>query len=139
SGKRWEWSPVSELRLPSGLDSLIAKRIARFSASSQAILSTAAVLGRDFDVRLVVDAGAGSEPAVRLAMSEAVAAGLIRPKSERKAGGYGFAHERISAVLIDGLPREGLRDLHRRMAHALVGRGDRAAGEIAVHYHDAQS
>jgi diguanylate cyclase (GGDEF)-like protein len=139
SGKRWEWSPVSELRLPSGLDSLIAKRIARFSASTQAILSTAAVLGRDFDVRLVVDAGAGSEPAVRLAMSEAVAAGLIRPRSERKAGGYGFGHERISAVLIDGLPRETLRDLHRRMAHALVGRGDRSAGEIAVHYHDAQS
>ena len=139
SDKRWEWSPVSELRLPSGIDSLIAQRIARFSASTQAILGTAAIVGRDFDVRLVVDAGAGSEPAVRLAMSEAVAAGLIRPKSDRKAGGYGFSHEKISAVLLDGLPRESLRDLHRRIAHALVGRGDRSAGEIAVHYHDALS
>lgn len=139
SGNRWEWSPVSELRLPSGIDSLIAQRIARFSASTQAILGTAAIVGRDFDVRLVVDAGAGSEPAVRLAMSEAVAAGLIRPKSDRKAGGYGFSHEKISAVLLDALPRETLRDLHRRIAHALVGRGDRSAGEIAVHYHDAVS
>lgn len=139
SGKRWEWSPVSELRLPSELDALIAQRISRFSVSSQAILSTASILGRDFDVRLVVEAGAGSEPAVRLAMSEAVAAGLIRPKSERKAGGYGFAHERIAAVLVDALPREGLRDLHRRIAHALVSRGDRSAGEIAVHYDQAQS
>ncbi|HET9424790.1 MAG TPA: AAA family ATPase, partial [Gemmatimonadaceae bacterium] len=139
SGSRWEWSPVSELRLPSGIDSLIAQRIARFSASTQAILGTAAVVGRDFDVRLVVDAGAGSEPAVRLAMSEAVAAGLIRPKSDRKAGGYGFSHERVSAVLLNGLPRETLRDLHRRMAHALVSRGDRSAGEIAVHYHEAMS
>lgn len=139
SGKRWEWSPVSELRLPSELDALIAQRISRFSVSSQAILSTASIIGRDFDVRLVVEAGAGSEPAVRLAMSEAVAAGLIRPKSERKAGGYGFAHERISSVLVDALPRDGLRDLHRRIAHALVSRGDRSAGEIAMHYDQAQS
>lgn len=139
SGTRWEWSPVSELRLPSGIESLIAQRVSRFSASSQAILSTAAILGRDFDVRLVVDAGAGSEAAVRLAMSEAVGAGLIRPKSERKAGGYGFTHERISSVLVDTLPRESLRDLHRRIAHALVSRGDRSAGEMACHYHLAQS
>lgn len=139
SGKRWEWSPVSELRLPSDIEALIAQRVSRFSTSSLEILRTAAILGRDFDVRLIVDAGAGSEPAVRLAMSEAVAAGFIRPKSDRKAGGYGYTHDLIPAVLLEALPREGVRDLHRRMAHALVARGGRPAGEIAVHYDAAQS
>jgi tetratricopeptide (TPR) repeat protein len=139
SGTRWEWSPVSELRLPSGVEPLIAQRISRFSVSTQAILTTAAILGRDFDVRLVVEAGAGSEPAVRLAMSEGVAAGLLRPKSERRAGGYGFVHSLIAGVFIDGLPPERTRDLHRRMGHALVARGDRPAGEIAVHYHEARA
>jgi diguanylate cyclase (GGDEF)-like protein len=139
SGQRWEWSPVSELRLPSGVAALIAQRLSRFSASSQAILSTAAILGRDFDVRLVVDSGAGSEPAVRLAMSEAVAAGLIRPRSDRKAGGYAFTHDRVATVLIDAIPRDALRDLHGRVAHALVGRGDRTAGEIAIHYNEARA
>lgn len=139
SGKRWEWSPVSELRLPSGISALIAQRISRFSASSQTILSTAAILGREFDVRLVVDSGAGSEPAVRLAMSEALASGLIRPRSDRKAGGYGFTHERVASVLIESIPRDSLKDLHGRVAHALVGRGDRTAGEIAGHYHEARS
>jgi diguanylate cyclase (GGDEF)-like protein len=139
SGQRWEWSPVSELRLPSGIAALIAQRLSRFSASSQTILSTAALLGRDFDVRLVVDSGAGSEPAVRLAMSEAVAAGLVRPRSDRKAGGYGFTHDRVAAVLIDMIPRDALRELHGRVAHALVGRGDRTAGEIAVHYNEARA
>ena len=139
SGQRWEWSPVSELRLPSGIAALIGQRLSRFSASSQAILRTAAILGRDFDVRLVVDSGAGSEAAVRLAMSEAVAAALIRPRSDRKAGGYGFAHDRVAAVLIDALNREALRELHGRVAHALVGRGDRTAGEIAVHYNEARA
>jgi diguanylate cyclase (GGDEF)-like protein len=139
SGQRWEWSPVSELRLPAGIGPLIAQRLSRFSASSQAILTTAAILGRDFDVRLVVDSGAGSEPAVRLAMSEAVAAALIRPRSERKAGGYGFTHDLVAAVLIDAVPRDALRELHGRVAHALVGRGDRTAGEIAVHYNEARA
>ena len=139
SGTRYEWSPVSELRLPSDIDALIAQRLLRFSSSSQAILTTAAILRRDFDVRLVVDAGAGSEPAVRLAMNEAMAAGFVRPKSDRRAGGYGFTHERIAEVLVEAPAREGLRDLHRRMAHALVARHDRPAGEIAVQYHLARS
>jgi GGDEF domain-containing protein/tetratricopeptide (TPR) repeat protein len=139
SGQRWEWSPVSELRLPSGIAALIGQRMSRFSASSQAILSTAAILGREFDVRLVVDSGAGSEPAVRLAMSEAVAAGLIRPRSDRKAGGYGFTHDRVASVFIDTLSRDALRELHGRVAHALVGRGDRTAGEISIHYNEARA
>lgn len=139
SGQRWEWSPVSELRLPPGIAALIAQRLSRFSASSQAILGTAAIIGREFDIRLVVDSGAGSEPAVRLAMSEAFASGLIRPISERKAGKYTFTHDRIADVLIDAIPRESLRELHRRVAHALVGRGDRTAGEIAIHYNEARA
>jgi len=139
SGQRWEWTPVSELRLPPGIEALIAQRLSRFSASSQAILSTAALHGREFDVRLVVDSGAGSEPAVRLAMSEAVGAGLIRPRSDRKTGAFSFAHDLVAAALIDAIPRDGLRDLHARVAHALVGRGDRTAGEIAIHYNDARA
>ena len=139
SGQRWEWSPVSELRLPPGIAALISQRLSRFSASSQAILGTAAIIGREFDIRLVVDSGAGSEPAVRLAMSEAFASGLIRPISERKAGKYTFTHDRIADVLIVAIPRDSLRELHRRVAHALVGRGDRTAGEIAIHYNEARA
>jgi diguanylate cyclase (GGDEF)-like protein len=139
SGTRWEWSPVSELRLPSGIGALIAQRLSRFSASTQSILTMAAIIRRDFDVRLLVDAGTGTEPAVRLAMSEALGSGMVRPKSDRRAGGYGFTHERIAMVLADASGREGVRDLHRRMAHALVPRADRTAGEIVVHYHLAQS
>lgn len=139
SGARYEWVPVSELRLPGDVDALLAQRLLRFSSSTQTILTTAAILNRDFDVRLVVDAGAGTEPAVRLAMNEAMAAGMIRPKSDRRAGGYGFTHDKIATVLVEAPAREGVRELHRRMAHALVARGDRTAGEVAVHYHLAQS
>jgi tetratricopeptide (TPR) repeat protein/GGDEF domain-containing protein len=133
NGLRWEWTPVSELRLPPGRAALIAQRLSRFSSSTQAVLATAAIIGREFDVELVVSAGAGSEPAVKLALSEALTAGLLRPSLERREGSFAFAHEEIAEVLIDPLPREQLRQLHQRVARALAKRRPDRSGEIALH------
>ncbi len=138
NGTRWEWSPVSELRLPAGRRALIAQRLARFSSSTQAVLATAAIIGREFDVGLLVGAGAGSEAAVRLAISEASTAGLIRPTYERKAGGFAFVHDEIAEVLVETLPRAQLRHLHHRVAQSLEKRRPDLIGEIATHYDAAQ-
>ena len=54
---------MSELRLPAGRPALIGQRLSRFSSSTQAVLGAAAIIGREFDVGLLVGAGAGSEPA----------------------------------------------------------------------------
>jgi len=134
NGMRWEWSPVSELRLPPGRAALIAQRLGRFSSSTQAVLGAAAIIGREFDVELVVTAGAGSEPAVRLAISEALTAGLLRPTYERREGGFAFAHEEIADVLVESLPRPQRQQLHQRVAQALEKRRRDRPGEISLHY-----
>lgn len=134
NGMRWEWTPVSELRLPPGRAALIAQRLSRFSSSTQAVLATAAIIGREFDVELVVGAGAGSEPAVKLALSEALTAGLLRPSLERREGSFAFAHEEIAEVLVDTLPREQLKQLHQRVAQTLAKRRPYRSGEIALHF-----
>jgi len=134
NGMRWEWTPVSELRLPPGRSALIAQRLSRFSSSTQAVLATAAIIGREFDVDLVVSAGAGSEAAVKLALSEALTAGLLRPSLERREGSYAFAHEEMAEVLIDPLPRDQRRQLHQRVARALAKRRPDRSGEIALHF-----
>lgn len=134
NGTRWEWSPVSELRLPPGRAALIAQRVGRFSSSTQAVLGAAAIIGREFDVELVATAGAGSEPAVRLAISEALTAGLLRPTYERKEGGFAFAHEEIADVLVESLPRPQRQQLHQRVAQALEKRRRDRPGEISLHY-----
>ena len=134
-GQRWEWTPVSELRLPAGLTALIARRIARFSASTQAVLSTAAIIGREFNVSTVVAAGAGSEAAVQLAISDALSVGMLRPTYERDAGGYAFSHEQVAAVLVSSVPPDRLRQLHARVASAIERTRPRASAvEIAMHY-----
>ena len=134
NGGRWEWTPVSELRLPTGRAELIGQRIGKFSSSTQAVLATAAILGREFDISLLVGSGAGSEPAVRLAISEALVSGLLRPTDQRRSGGFAFAHDEIAEVLVESIPRERARQLHQRVAQALEkGRPERA-GEIALHF-----
>jgi len=137
NGIRWEWTPVSELRLPSGRAALIAQRLSRFSSSTQAVLAAAAIIGREFDVELVVAAGAGSEPAVKLALSEALTAGLLRPSFERREGSYAFAHEEIAKVLTESLSRDQMRQLQQRVGQALANRRPDRAGEIALHFDSA--
>lgn len=134
NGSRWEWSPVSELRLPAGRRALIGQRLARFSSSTQAVLGTAAIVGREFDVGLLVGAGAGSEAAVRLAISEAAIAGLLRPTYERKAGGFAFVHDEIAEVLVETMPRMQLKQLHHRVAQSLEKKRPDRLSEIAMHY-----
>ena len=134
SGDRWEWRPVSELRLPAGRAALIGERLARFSSSTQAVLASAATIGREFDVSLLVGAGAGSEPAVRLALSEGVMAGLLRPTYERKQGGFAFAHDEIADVLVESIPRDRVRQLQQRIAQSLEKHAPQRAGEIALHF-----
>ena len=134
SGNRWEWTPVSELRLPAGRRALIAQRLSKFSSSTQAVLGSAAIAGREFDVKLLVGAGAGSEPAVRLAISEAALAGLLRPTLERRQGGFAFAHDEVAEVLVEAIPRDRARQLHLRVAQALERQHPDRAGEIALHF-----
>ncbi len=137
NGMRWEWTQVSELRVPAGRSALIAHRLERFSSSTHAVLWAAAIAGREFDVRLLVGAGAGSEAAVRLALSEAVGAGLLRPTRERKRGSFAFAHDDVAEVLVDGLPKQQRKQLHLRVAQALERLRPDSADDIALHYDSA--
>jgi tetratricopeptide (TPR) repeat protein len=83
---------------------------------------------------LLVAAAAGSEPVVKLAISEATIAGLLRPTFERKHGAFAFAHDEIADVLLDATPRDRVRQLHARVALALERRHPDRTGEIALHY-----
>jgi tetratricopeptide (TPR) repeat protein len=131
---RWEWTPVSEIRLPPGRRALVARRLSRFSSSTQAVLAAAAIVGREFDIGTLAGAGAGSEAAVRLAVTEAVAAGLIVPTRERRQGSYAFVHEEVADVLLGTLPRGQLAQVHLRLARWMEKRRPDRPSDIALHY-----
>ena len=132
-GRRWEWLPVSQLRLPNGLDEIIIRRMGRFAPAAQDVLRTAAVIGRQFDVDVLLAAAEVPADEVHAAVGHAVRVGILQPNYERGGGGQAFAHERISEALIAAIPGERLSRAHERVARALESR-PAAVVETALHF-----
>lgn len=133
NGERWEWSPVSELRLPNGLDDIIRRRVSRLSGATQDVLFTAAVFGRQFDVRVLVGATDAGTEAIRSAIQEATSAGVLQPTFERGGGGQAFSHVRVADALMTSMPVEKVAKTHEAVARAMRGRPG-AITETALHF-----
>ena len=133
---RWQARPdLSALGIPESLREVVGQRIGRLGDLPAALLTTAAVIGRDFDVAFVAAlAGVAEEDAID-ACDRAVGARLL---SEVAPGAYSFAHAVVQYTLYEsqGPTRRALA--HRRVAEMLErlhgeGPGPRA-GEIARHW-----
>jgi tetratricopeptide (TPR) repeat protein len=133
NGERWEWTPPSELQLPTGVDAVIARRVSHLSSSAQSTLGTAAVIGREFEVDVLLAAEAGRTDVVRSAINEAIAKDILQPNYERGGGGQAFSHARIAETFVASIPADKLSKSHELVARALQVRPRRAA-ETAVHF-----
>jgi tetratricopeptide (TPR) repeat protein len=133
NGEKWEWSPPSELQLPSGIEAVTARRIMRLSPPTQDVLRTAGVIGREFEVDVLLAAGAGDPEMVHTAIKEAIAADILHPNYERGGGGQAFAHVQVSDAFVASIPPDKLANAHERVARALQDR-PRMAAETAVHF-----
>ncbi|HJQ21628.1 MAG TPA: AAA family ATPase [Gemmatimonadaceae bacterium] len=133
SGERWEWTPPSELQLPTGVDAVIARRVSHLSPQTQSILGTSAVIGREFEVDVLDAAEGDNTSAVRAAIIEAISKDILQPNYERGGGGQAFSHARIAEAFVASIPRDKLPSAHERVARALEGR-PRSAVEAAVHF-----
>ena len=134
NGERWEWRPVSELRLPVGVSDLISRRLSRLSPRAQGILTTAAVIGREFDIDLAIEAGAGTEEELLDAIDEGVRASVLQSSPERGGDRYAWAHGKMAEVLRESVNPRRLRRIHERIAQAMVRRSPEAVAEIATHF-----
>jgi diguanylate cyclase (GGDEF)-like protein len=134
SGERWEWRPVSELRLPIGVTDIISRRLSRLSPAAHALLTVAAVVGRDFDLDLVIDAAGEEEDAVLDAIDEGIEASVVHATGGREAERYAFAHVLLAEVLRASASPRRLREIHRQVARATERRTPEAVAEITAHY-----
>ena len=134
TGERWEWRPVSELRLPLAVSDLISRRLSRLSPKAHGILTTAAVIGREFEIDLALEAGAGSEEDLLDAVDEAVRSSVLQSAAHRGGDRYAFTHGLMAEVLRDSVNVRRLRRIHERVAQALERRRPSAIPEIATHY-----
>ncbi len=129
---------LADFGIPEGVREVIGRRLSHLDPSSNEVLATAAVIGRDFDLRLlgsVIDGG--TEQALD-AIGEAETGGLVEAVAGRP-GTYRFAHALVRSTLYDELPTSRRLRLHRSVGLALEATGDVESRltELAWHFTEA--
>ena len=133
-GTRWQWRLPMDVSLPSSSLDLFARRIGRLTPLSRRILSVAAVIGRRFDVDLLMSAGDWDEDDVLEAVDDGLDAGVIALVDEAEREEYSFCHGLVrDALRRSQNPRREQR-VHERIAEALERRNPGAAAQLAEHY-----
>ena len=128
--------------IPTGVQDVLRRRLARLPEQTNAVLLVAAVAGRGFDLDLVETvAGLEDEHALE-AVEAAVVAGLV-VEDQQMVGKYRFTHALIREAIYEQLSRARQARLHARVAQALLdlhGPGDpEHALELAHHWWAAAS
>src|SRR5262249_38726462 len=104
--------------LPEGVRAVVAERLSRLSADCRQILEVAAVVGRDFELRVLQPASGLDAGQLRVLLEEAEAARL----AGAVPGGlsrWRFAHALVREVLYEGLLTARRVRLHGLIADAL--------------------
>src|SRR5206468_6667804 len=135
-GERWVWRQTSELRLPVAVSDLMARRLDRLSERTRNILTTAAVIGRVFDVDLALAAGAGTEDELLDVIDEAVAAAVLEP-SRTDADSYTFTHTLLLDAIKNTANPRRVKRIHHSVGEALEQRSPSAVAELADHFDQA--
>jgi class 3 adenylate cyclase len=126
---------LADLTLPETVREVVGHRVARLGEDTDRLLSTAAVIGRDFDIDVLGPVAGSPEPYMVEILDQARAAGLI---TDIEPGRYTFAHAVIQHALYEGLGATRRALLHRGVAETLEalygpGPGPRV-GEMARHW-----
>ncbi|HZC07668.1 MAG TPA: AAA family ATPase [Ktedonobacterales bacterium] len=127
---------------PVGVYDLLRSRLSALSETGWQALTSAAILGRSFDLDTLREVSGRSEEENAGALDELLTLGLIReaPDSHQGEVSYDFTHDKLRAFAYDETTLARRRLLHRRAAEALVAashrqwQGAERAAQIAQHY-----
>jgi hypothetical protein len=126
-----EMSPV-----PVPVREVVLRRIARLPQATAAVLSVAAIAGRDFDIDVVAEAATVEVEEALEAIDAAVAAGLVL-EDQQRLGWFGFTHALVAEALYETTGRLRRVRRHRQIGQAAArvwaGHDERTA-EIARHW-----
>jgi class 3 adenylate cyclase len=133
----WEATAEALVDLPDSVREVIASRVARLGEDAAHALGVAAVIGRDFDLR-VLSGAAGLEAETALDVLERAAAVAIVRENHGAPGSFSFVHALIQHTIYEDLGPTRRAMLHRRVAGAIEALGEAEAsarvGELARHW-----
>jgi class 3 adenylate cyclase/tetratricopeptide (TPR) repeat protein len=140
SGRWMVRGELSELGLPQSVREVVGRRIERLGEETRRALSVSSVIGREFDVELLLKVNGQSVDELLPLLEEAVGASVLT-ESATVPGRFSFAHALINHTLYEDIGITRRARLHRRVADALDGMlgedpGARVA-ELAQHWAQA--
>ncbi len=129
---------LSDFGIPEGVREVIGRRLSHLDQSANEVLAAAAVIGREFDLRLLGGIVDGGVETALDAIGAAETGGLVEAVAGRP-GTYRFAHALVRSTLYDELPTSRRLRLHRAVGIALEATGDIESRltELAWHFTEA--
>ncbi len=123
--------------LPNSVRAVIGSRLARLGDDASKLLSTASVIGRDFDLDLLTAAtGVHEDDAIDL-LEQAQHAALVTEVPDTP-GRYTFSHALVQHTLYEDLGGTRRTRLHKAVGEAIEGlygeNSDARLGELARHF-----
>jgi class 3 adenylate cyclase/tetratricopeptide (TPR) repeat protein len=130
---------LGELGIPEGVRETVGRRLGQLGAATNELLSVAAVVGREFDLDIVADAGDTAEAAALDALEPALRRGLLVEGED--LGRFEFSHALVRSTLLDELVMLRRVRLHQRIGASIERlRADRLvdhADALAYHFEQA--
>jgi tetratricopeptide (TPR) repeat protein len=124
-------SGARDVQIPSSVRAVVAARLGGLSAPARGALAAAAVIGSEFDVRVLGPMTARSNASVLNAVDEARSVRLVDAVEGSR---FAFAHALVQEVLYDSLSLSERTELHGRAADVIEQQhGDVRISEIAHH------
>jgi DNA-binding SARP family transcriptional activator/DNA-binding CsgD family transcriptional regulator/tetratricopeptide (TPR) repeat protein len=129
--------PISELGGPETVREVVHSRLSRIAPATTAMLEVAAVVGPQFELKVLEQAAMLADGARASALEEAVKSGMIEEVPSPRLA-HRFTHELVRRALYDQLPGVRRAELHLRVGEALerVHASDQARvlPELAHHF-----
>jgi predicted ATPase len=135
-----QWAADDTHALPEEVRALIRRRVSNLSSEAPQMLHVAAVVGREFDLRVLSETTSLSTERLIDVLGEAHDAGILL-NDPLKPASYEFAHDLLREAMYEGLPPTRRMELHRTVGHALerVFVADLDPHLSALAHHFAQS
>jgi class 3 adenylate cyclase/predicted ATPase len=137
AGDRYELAgPLSSLAIPATLQDSLMARLDRLAPVKE-VAQVAAVIGREFPHDLLAVVGPLGGDALREALGQLEAAGLIFARGAGDGTAYAFKHALVRDAAYHSLLKSRRRELHGRIAAALEDRFPEAAEaqpELLAHH-----
>ncbi len=128
---------LARIDLPASVREVVSGRVARLGPGAERVLSTAAVIGRVFDLELLAGATQVAPEPLLDVLDEAEHASLLIGV-DGPSGRFAFSHVLVQRTLYDGLGATRRAFIHERVASALEEltdlRGEDRVGELAHHW-----